>query len=481
MNMQRFVCRRLPCAIHRLHQDVPKRFHLSFATQRPSPLLPSTKDEARIPRRNEELCERLSPLADLWGLPNHLMSLQNDDPEYHHGLSFLSKDQLASVLSLPFPDDKTGWEETASIRNGLYTAANLLTTQQFGDKVHYRGLLEFSNICRNDCNYCGIRKSFKVPNRYKLDEATILQVAHWSAGRQYGSIMLQSGEVVTPQRLRFLCKVIRRIVKETGLGVSLSVGELPDDYYEKLRQAGAKRYLLRIETSNPTLFAQLHPPEQTFEARLDRLRALERADFMVGTGIMIGLPGQTTLDLADDLLFFQRESVDMIGMGPYILQRGTPTADDWIKEHPDLSRALVAKEMGEASPGQIELLDVQAARMFELTTRMVALSRLLLGDVNIAATTALQTIHPTGREVALMRGANILMPILTPTDHRAHYQLYEEDASGLLDDPTTNGSFLVEIFTFFLKENKWPENMFAQTGKILLVRMSSDYPWDLKD
>lgn len=142
-------------------------------------------------------------------------------------------------------------------------------------------------------------------------------------------------------------------------------------------------------------------------------------------GVMIGLPGQTIQDLANDLLFFQRESVDMIGMGPYILQRGTPTADLWIQEHRDLAQAILAKDNNEATSEQIELLDIHAAQMFELTTRMVALSRLLMGDINIAATTALQTIHPTGREVCLMRGANILMPILTPTEQRASYQLYE--------------------------------------------------------
>jgi biotin synthase len=261
--------------------------------------------------------------------------------------------------------------------------------------------------------------------RYLLDESTIMEVAKWSADRGYGSIMLQSGEVETPKRLRFLCKVIRRIVEETGLGVSISVGELPDEYYQQLREAGAKRYLLRIETTNPTLFAMLHPPGQTFEARLDRLRALRRIGFMVGTGVMIGLPGQTREDLAEDLMFFQREDADMIGMGPYLLQRGTPTGEAWIKLHPDHYEAILAKESGTVTPQQLDLLDINAASLFELTTRMIALARILLQDVNIAATTALQTIHATGREVALMRGANIMMPILTPTSQRANYQLYE--------------------------------------------------------
>lgn len=218
---------------------------------------------------------------------------------------------------------------------------------------------------------------------------------------------------------------MKHITEETGMGVSLSVGELSDEYYQKLFEAGAKRYLLRIETSNPKLFATLHPPDQTFEARLDRLRALKRTGFMLGTGVMIGLPGQTREDLADDLLFFQREQVDMIGTGPYILQRGTPTGEVWEKLYPKLSRAIRGKEDKTATAEELQILDTHHAAMFELTTRMVALARLLLGDVNIAATTALQTIHPTGREVALMRGANIMMPILTPTDHRVHYQLYE--------------------------------------------------------
>ena len=237
--------------------------------------------------------------------------------------------------------------------------------------------------------------------------------------------MLQSGEVQTKKRLNFLCRIVRQIVEETNLGVSLSTGELPDDYYKQLREAGAKRYLLRIETSNPELFAKFHPESQTFEARLDRLRALKKYGFMVGSGIMIGLPGQTREDLANDLLFFHKEDVDMIGMGPYILQRGTPTGELWEATHPDLFAAVAARDANQATREQLHLLDTHNAAMFELTTRMIALSRILMKDVNIAATTALQTIHPTGREVALMRGANILMPILTPTSHRAHYQLYE--------------------------------------------------------
>jgi len=383
-----------------------------------STLLPSTKDEPRLPRTPEEVVKRLQPLTRFWGL------------ETPRGDDFfpapLTKEQHAAILSLPLPGEP-GYENESSreVLRSLYTAGNLICTKHHDDKVHYRGLLEFSNICRCDCFYCGIRASKKIDNRYLLDEKTILETAHWCAQKRYGSIMLQSGEVQTKKRLKFLCNVVRRIVQETNLGVSLSVGELPDEYYQQLREAGAKRYLLRIETSNPELFAKFHPESQSFENRLDRLRALKATGFHVGTGVMVGLPGQTREDLANDLLFFQREDVDMLGIGPYILQRGTPTGDLWAETHPDLFAAVVARDGKKATREQLNMIDTHHAAMFELTTRTLALARISMKDINIAATTALQTMHPTGREVALMRGANILMPILTPTSHRIHYQLYE--------------------------------------------------------
>lgn len=386
---------------------------------RPSPWLPETKDEPPIPRSDKERHEQLQPLAEFWntGVDTILQ------PPISHA-PWLSHEQLVSILDLPLPGDAPFDTNAQPILQALYTAANLTTEKYHGDKVHYRGLLEFSNICRCDCHYCGIRKSRHQP-RFTLSDESIMEAARWSAQKGYGSMMLQSGEVGTPQRLERLCRIIRQIVDETGMGISLSVGELPDEYYKKLREAGAKRYLLRIETSNPTLFASLHPPTQTFARRLDRLRALRRAGFMVGTGVMINLPGQTTTDLANDLLFFKQEDVDMIGMGPYIWQRETPTGDLWESMYPELVHAYKRRDDQAATEDELLLLDRCGAKQFEMTTRMVALARLLLQDVNLAATTALQTVHPTGREVALMRGANILMPILTPKEHRAHYQLYE--------------------------------------------------------
>lgn len=382
---------------------------------RPSPWLPETKNEPPLPKTAKERQERLQPLVDFWNMTSHSDLLQEPPA--------LSAEQLASILALPLPGEAHA-DEAKPVLQALYTAANATTELHHGDKVHYRGLLEFSNICRCDCNYCGIRKSRHQP-RFTLSHASIMEAARWSALKGYGFMMLQSGEVMTPQRLKLLCTVVRQIVDETNMGVSLSVGELPDEYYQQLRQAGAKRYLLRIETSNSTLFASLHPPKQTFDNRLDRLRALRKCGFMVGTGVMIGLPGQTSQDMANDLMFFKQEDVDMIGMGPCIWQRGTPTGNVWESQHADLAQAYRDKETNTATEEQLILLDRYGAGRFELTTRMVALARLLCGDVNLAATTALQTIHPTGREVALMRGANILMPILTPKEHREHYKLYE--------------------------------------------------------
>ena len=438
----------------------------------PNPYLPSTTTEPRFPKTSTELEECMKPLSNLWGMHNKELSdmllfqqqqqqhQQQDRQTTDHnnsrndvvGIPSLTKEQLLQVLSLPLvPGDDV---EIQQIVRSLYTGANFMTNIYHGNKVHYRGLLEFSNICRSDCYYCGIRKSMNKPQqqhisciedgegdgekvttasklqRYLLDYDTIMDTVRWCAKRGYGSIMLQSGEVVSSKRINYLTKIINDIkqVVAPEMGISLSVGELSHDQYQTLYDAGATRYLLRIETTNPELFAKLHPqPQQTFHQRLQCLRTLNNVGYMVGTGVMIGLPTQTIEDLVNDILFFRDESyIDMIGMGPYILQRNTPTGTWWCHEHPDVFEAIQDKEIGIASSTQIDRIHQYDASLYEITTRMIALTRLLLGDVNIAATTALQTIHPMcGREVALMRGANILMPILTPKLQRSNYQLYE--------------------------------------------------------
>ncbi|KXZ55371.1 hypothetical protein GPECTOR_3g5 [Gonium pectorale] len=329
------------------------------------------------------------------------------------------------------------------LERALYAHADSVTKRFCGGAVYYRGLVEFSNVCQNDCSYCGIRNHQKDVWRYTMPEEEVVEVAKWALENGIRNIMLQSGELHTEQRLEYLERVVRAIRQETvaqdlamraeraksggaeashasggpvegqladeelGVVVSLSVGELPIDHYERLFRAGARRYLIRIETSNPDLYAALHPPPLSWEHRVECLRNLKKVGYMLGTGVMVGLPGQTLRDLAGDVLFFKEIKADMIGMGPFITQDGTPATEKWTSLYPNADKTA----------------HMQA--MFDLTTAMNALVRITMGNVNISATTALQAVIPTGREIALERGANVVMPILTPTKYRESYQLYE--------------------------------------------------------
>lgn len=286
----------------------------------------------------------------------------------------------------------------------IQKAAEKVLLANCGDAVYYRGLIESSNACNSDCYYCGIRKSNKSVNHYTLDADQILEVANWCAQQGYGSVVIQSGERSDKKFIDLTVDVIQRIKEETrsekqpdGLGITLCLGQQSLVTYKRLYDAGAHRYLLRIESSNPELFAHMHPPEQTFESRLLCLNLLREAGFQVGTGVMIGLPGQTLEHLADDILFFKKQDIDMIGMGPYI-------------PHPDTP---LGKEPCPDTPTRVRL-----------ALLMIAATRLYLRDVNIASTTALQALDPIGREKGLSFGANVIMPQMTPVEVRKEYQLY---------------------------------------------------------
>jgi biotin synthase len=277
-----------------------------------------------------------------------------------------------------------------------------------GNKVYYRGLIEFSNICANNCYYCGIRVENADVKRYLLAKEEILESALWCAEAGYGSVVLQSGERRDERFISFVEETVRAIKEKSisatlpkGLGITLSVGEQTLETYQRFFAAGAHRYLLRIETTDPVLFAAIHPAHQTLVARIAALDALKTAGFQVGTGVMIGLPGQTVEQLAGDLEFFKRMDVAMIGMGPYIVHADTPMAA-WPR-----------------------VADRTPAQRFDLGLRMIAATRLLLKDVNIAAATALQAIDPRGREEGLRWGANVIMPQVTPVKVRREYQLYD--------------------------------------------------------
>jgi biotin synthase-like enzyme len=334
-----------------------------------------------------------------------------------------------------------------ALDEALFTHAESVTRRFFGKDVYFRGIVEFSNVCEFDCFYCGVRKHQPRTWRYTMPIPEVVEVAEWAFDHKMGTLMLQSGQLTTPERNSYIEDMVRKVRERTiemdlaqrrlnsdsnngtppaaattpppstppidvtqsdlGLCVALSAGELPLEQYQAFKAAGADRYLLRIETSNPDLYATLHPAHQHWDARLQALQNAKKAGFMIGTGVMVGLPGQTLRDLAGDILFFRDLEADMIGLGPYITETGTPAAEMWAQQYGHLDKTEHMKQM------------------VTLTTRMNALARITLGNVNIAATTALQAIDPVGREIALRRGANVLMPILTPTKYREHYTLYE--------------------------------------------------------
>ena len=287
----------------------------------------------------------------------------------------------------------------------LYRAAYAVKEREVGRVVSFRGLVEFGNVCEKNCLYCGIRKGNGAVRRYRMTADEIVRAAEWSRRAGYGSVVLQSGEVGGEANAAFVEGVLRRIREACGpeFGITISLGEQEEDVYRRWKEAGAHRCLLRIETSNPELYARLHPADHSWERRRECLRALRRCGYQVGSGVMCGLPGQSLEDLAADIEFFAEEDLDMIGMGPYIPHAGTP---------------LGAEAMASWSPEA-------AARRLELGLRIIAATRLYLHDVNIAAATALQALDPEGREKGLLAGANVVMPNVTAREYRGDYLLYE--------------------------------------------------------
>ena len=285
----------------------------------------------------------------------------------------------------------------------LFKRAYEIKRRHVGTRVYFRGLIELSNVCIKNCYYCGIRRGNADVARYTLSEDEVIDAATFAHRSRYGSIVIQSGERTDEGFVSFVECIVRRVRESTNneLGITLSLGEQSETTYRRWQAAGAHRYLLRIETSNPALYQTLHPKDHLFNIRLEALRTLYRLGYQVGTGVMIGLPGQTTENLVDDVAFFKEMDVAMIGMGPYIPHHSTP--------------------MNQSIPAWNEQKEEQLRRAL----RMIAVVRIQLKDVNIASTTALQAIDPTGREMGLQAGANILMPNLTDTQYRTGYQLYD--------------------------------------------------------
>jgi biotin synthase len=286
----------------------------------------------------------------------------------------------------------------------LFTHSKAIKAKHVGNKVYFRGLIEYSNRCSKNCYYCGIRGGNKAVNRYQLPDHDVLEAAKYAWENNYASIVIQAGERSGKQYVKKIEELLKKIHAATNseLHVTLSLGEQSADTYRRWYEAGAHRYLLRIEVSNELLYKKLHPDNSShsFRQRIAALYTLREVGFQIGTGVMIGLPFQTLGNLAEDLIFFREMDIDMAGMGPYIEHAETPL-------YQYRNELLPLKER------------------FELALKMVAILRSMMKNINIAATTAMQTIDPQGREKALMVGANVIMPNLTPVRFREGYLLYE--------------------------------------------------------
>ncbi len=282
----------------------------------------------------------------------------------------------------------------------LFEAAHKTRIENLGDKVYLRGLIELSNICAKDCLYCGIRASNRSVKRYRLSRESVLESARIAMERNFGSVVIQAGEQTSNAFVDEVERLVRDIKKisKGALGITLSLGEQTRETYQRWFEAGAHRYLLRIESSSPDIYARIHPAGYSWQGRVEALRNLAQVGYRVGSGVMIGLPGQSVEDLADDLLFLKDFGINMCGMGPYI-------------EHPD-------------TPLSAERSGFSQYERVKLTFRMIAILRLLMPQINIAATTALETLDPKGRERAVNGGANILMPNIGELSQRGNYQLY---------------------------------------------------------
>jgi biotin synthase len=272
----------------------------------------------------------------------------------------------------------------------LFSAADKIREEYVGDEVHLRALIEFSNYCKQNCLYCGIRKDNTKIIRYRLVPQEIINLAKKAANYGYKTIVLQSGE-----DLYYTVDIISKMIfeiKKFDVAVTLSVGEKTFEEYKAYRKAGADRYLLRIETTDEMLYDRLDPC-MSLKNRMNCLEDIKKLGYEVGSGIMVGLPGQTLESIAKDIVYLKSIPVDMAGIGPFIYHPGTP-------------------------------IEKSECNSFDLALKVMAILRLLMPDINIPATTAMETLNPNGRLIALQCGANVVMPNATETQYRRHYEIY---------------------------------------------------------
>lgn len=301
----------------------------------------------------------------------------------------LTKAEYIKLLSL--------WEEP-SIRKTLSDRAVELRERYYGNKIFIRGLIEFTNYCRNDCYYCGIRCGNESAVRYRLTEEEILECCENGYRLGFRTFVLQGGEdpYFTKERMEHLIRVIKSRYPDCAL--TLSVGERSYETYRCWRKAGADRYLLRHETADEGHYRTLHPEKMSLQARKQCLYDLKKLGYQVGAGFMVGSPGQTMETLAEDFLFLEELQPEMVGIGPFIPHHDTVFAGE-------------------------------RAGSVELTLYLLSIIRILLPKVLLPATTALGTLDPDGREKGILCGANVVMPNLSPVKNRKQYDLYDNKIS----------------------------------------------------
>lgn len=305
----------------------------------------------------------------------------------------LEKLHTSHTLSLPeYETLVRGMDDEA--RSYAAELAVPVRRQYYGTDVFVRGLIEFTNHCRNDCLYCGIRRGNQKADRYRLTQEEILSCCREGYRLGFRTFVLQGGEdpYFTDERMTAIVREIRHTYPDCA--ITLSLGERSRESYQALFDAGADRYLLRHETADPEHYARLHPAELSWEHRMQCLRELKEIGYQTGCGFMVGSPYQTAHDLAEDLFFIQEFRPAMCGIGPFIPHKDTPFADE-------------------------------PAGTLEMTLYLLSILRLIKPDLLLPATTALGTIHPRGRELGIEAGANVVMPNLSPTGVRDKYLLYD--------------------------------------------------------
>lgn len=310
--------------------------------------------------------------------------------------------QLIDRLEAQTRLERAEWEQLLSTytedeREYAAGRARAIAQREFGRRIYFRGIIEFTSICKNDCLYCGLRRSNRNAARYRLDKDDILACCKEGYAAGFRTFVLQGGEdaYFTDERM---CGIVSAIRAEyPDCAITLSLGERSRESYRLLLEAGADRYLLRHETATPEHYALLHPAELKLESRMRCLRDLRELGYQTGCGCMVGAPGQTARELAQDMLFMREFEPQMIGIGPFIPHHDTPFADK--------------------APGSVDM-----------TLMLLSLCRIMLPRVLLPATTALGTLDGSGRKQGVLAGANVIMPNLSPVSVRKKYLLYDNKA-----------------------------------------------------